>query len=851
MASNKILYGIDLGTTNSSIAKITHGDIEISKSESLKTTSPSCVHFNRKQGVSVGDSSYKQLGEDLIRAFTTPEWEINTFAEFKRTMGSDKLYPCSNLKRSLSSEDLSAEVLKYLKALTKEPVLKAVVITVPAKFTPGQKAATVKAAELAGFDYCELLQEPVAASLAYGMNSKVKDGYWVVFDLGGGTFDAALMKIEDGIMNVIDTEGDNYLGGKNLDYAIVDNIIIPFLSSNYSISRIMADADQMEKLRNAFKAKAEEAKIKLTFNETCDVITELGEELGEDDNGEALELDITISRDQYSELAAPLFQKAIDITKDLLARNNLSGPDLATLILVGGPTYTPLLKEMLSQQISPKIDSSIDPMTVVARGAALHASTIDVPEGIVEPDRSVINLELRYETSSVETREWLTVKLLQKESDFIPDEGVYLVIKRNDGFWSTEKIKLGSDVELIELNLLENATNQFEIELFDPKGNRLISSPSQLTILQGFKHGQKGATLPHQIMIEIHDELFDRDSLTPIKGLEKNKVAPVVGTENRYKTPLDLRPGNANDFVEIPIYAGDYYAEGTKAVYSNLVAVVKISGDDVPALVKANSAVNLTIKVERDEKMNFSAYFPSIDFTWERLIEFARISVPSAEDLALYIGQARTTLEGIYDETDKTKADQIFKDLEVISEKLQNALSNEDFRLQTLNDIRKLQREIDVLEKQVEIPRIEERLRHSYAQLENLLQMIRDNSLDEQLNTEKINAAMTDHKNKLNSFVNDKDRSINKLRLMKDLSNEISLMDMQLRFTLAGREICARILRDYATDFDRLEWSDRAKARALIQRGLNMPDDASERDLLSIVVQLNGLLPAYQQHKLV
>ncbi len=851
MASNKIVYGIDLGTTNSSVAKIKDGKPDICRSETLKYTTPSCVHVNRRQGIIVGDSAYRQLGEDLIKSFTTTEWEINTFAEFKRTMGSDKLYECPNLGRSLSSEDLSAELLKYLKALTKESVLKAAVITVPAKFTPGQKAATIKAAELAGFEYCELLQEPVAASLAYGMNSKAKDGYLIVFDLGGGTFDTALLKIEDGIMNVIDTEGDNFLGGKSLDYAVVDEIIIPYVNKNFSVSRVLSDDNEKEKLRNAFKAKAEEAKIQLSLRSDVDILTDLGVDYGVDDEGRSVELDITLNRDRYNNLARPYFQKAIDMTKDLLSRNNISSADLRSLIMVGGPSYTPLLKEMIQQQITTNIDFSIDPMTVVAYGAALHASTIDIPDGVVDVDRSKINLELKYETSSVELREWLTVKLLVNKSDSIPENGVYLVVKRNDGAWTTEQIKMGSDVELIELSLVENSTNQFTVELYDQSSNRLHCEPNQFTILQGFKHGQKGATLPYQIAIEVHDDLFDRDGLIPIKGLEKNKVTPAIGTENRYKIPVDLRPGNANDFIEIPIYAGDYYAEGTKALYSSLVTMVKISGDDVPALVKAKSDVNLTIKITRDEKMNFSAYFPSIDFSFDHVVEFVSDSVPSADKLESNIREARSTLEHIYDKTDQNQSDRILKELDDLHENLQKARANDDTRLQTLSGLRKLQREIDMIEKNMEIPRIEERLRHAYAELENLMKLIRDNSVEDRLNMDNINAAMSDHKGKLDSLVTDKDRTHKNLKMMRELQTEIEMMDAQIRFSLAGREMCVEIMRDYSAKFDLLDWSDKAKARSLIQTGLSKPPDVDLSELLPIVAELNNLLPFLQQHKLI
>ena len=133
------------------------------------------------------------------------------------------------MEKEYSSEELSAEVLKALKSYITDENIKSVVVTVPAKFTVNQKDATLRAAKLAGFEHCELLQEPIAASMAYGLDAKSKDGYWLVFDFGGGTFDAALLKVEEGIMKVIDTEGDNYFGGKNLDYAIVEEIMIPHI----------------------------------------------------------------------------------------------------------------------------------------------------------------------------------------------------------------------------------------------------------------------------------------------------------------------------------------------------------------------------------------------------------------------------------------------------------------------------------------------------------------------------------------------------------------------------------------------------------------------------------------------
>ena len=236
MARSKIDYGIDLGTTNSGIARMENGEPVILKSDFQMDTLPSCVSFNKKQAIQVGLSAFNTLKRDKLGAMKEFKAESsNTFIEFKRTMGTDKIFPSSNMTREFTSEELSSEVLKKLKSFVTDEDFKSIVITVPAKFTINQKDATSRAAKLAGFEHCELLQEPIAASMAYGLDSTSKDGLWLVFDFGGGTFDAALLKVEDGIMKVIDTEGDNYLGGKNIDYAIVDEIIIPYLQKNFAM----------------------------------------------------------------------------------------------------------------------------------------------------------------------------------------------------------------------------------------------------------------------------------------------------------------------------------------------------------------------------------------------------------------------------------------------------------------------------------------------------------------------------------------------------------------------------------------------------------------------------------------
>ena len=471
MARTKIDYGIDLGTTNSAISRMENGEPTIKKTDTLKDTMPSCVYINKKKAIQVGDSAYNALKRDKLKSMKdSDDFESNAFIEFKRTMGTDKSYSSSNLGKDLTSEELSAEVLKTLKSFVKDENVNSIVITVPAAFKNNQKEATREAAKLAGFNHIELLQEPVAASMAYGLDSNKKDGFWLVFDFGGGTFDAALLKVEEGIMKVIDTEGDNYLGGKNLDFSIVDEIILPYIQENFVIDSILADDTKKQILRNAMKFYAEETKIKLSFNETHNILSDLGDIPGEDDEGEEFELDITVTQADISKALSPVFQKAIDVSKKLLERNNLKGSALDSLILVGGPTFSPVLRKMLEAQIC-KPDTSADPMTVVSKGAALYASTVDVSEEVREQtrDKTKIQLEIANESSTVETEEFVPIKILADKTEGEIPEKVFAEVTRGDKAWSSGKVEINTIGEVVEIQLNEGKTNIFEVVLFDDK----------------------------------------------------------------------------------------------------------------------------------------------------------------------------------------------------------------------------------------------------------------------------------------------------------------------------------------------------------------------------------------------
>lgn len=810
---NKIDYGIDLGTTNSAIARMENGNPTIKKSDTLKDTVPSCVHINRRQDILVGDSAVNMMKNDCVRALKTfKKGKTNTFIEFKRTMGTTTVYESSNMGKDLSSEELSAEVLKKLKSFIQDENLSSIVITVPAKFLNPQKEATVHAAKLAGFKQVELLQEPVAAATAYGLTAKDKDSYWLVFDFGGGTFDAALIKSEEGILLVKDTEGDNWLGGKNLDEAIADQIIIPFLRRNYAINNIIRDPDKKEILRSAVKIHAEEAKIQLSFKDSHHILSDLSDLPFEDENGDEPELDITITQKDMKNVLSPIFQKAINITKDLLRRNNLKGSNLGALILVGGPTYSPILREMLREQITDKVDTSVDPMTVVAKGAALFASTISVSEEEKEAtrDKTKLQLDIKYESASVDLDEMVNVKVLKDKTIGNFPEKIYAEVVRGDGAWSSGKKLIGEKATLIEVLLQEGRSNSFTINVYDEQGDKLECQPNQFSILQGISGLDGMSILPYHIGIAKWFDTEEKDLFIPAKGLEKNKKLPAIGVINGLRTRSTIRPGIARDVIRIPIYQGDYNAEGTNPILNNWITDVIISGENLPALVPERSPVDITIKVDRSEQMHFYAYFQTIDYTEELKIQIKQKEPPTEDLLRKEIEKAKQAALLI-------NTQEIAEQIEILEDQLENEKGSADGKMKILDGLRKELLKLSIIEKAVEWPKFEQELRDAFYALEDLVEGIKTNNDDEKLNMNRVNVHIQEYREKIEQIIKEKN-----IKEAKELTKEIVSMDFNLRNIVSNNAMDVQLLQYVNREFTTFHWKDMNKARQLINQGLQL-----------------------------
>jgi len=715
---------------------------KVSRSKTLKESIPMAVFVNRKGAIQVGDAA--------MNAYKSEISNDNSFVEFKRTLGSDAEYRSSNANRSFSSEELLAEVLKTLISFEKDFNVEAAVVTIPAAFKNNQINAVRKAGYLAGLKQIEIITEPEAAAWAYSLNSENKDGFWLVFDFREGTFDAAVLKISGGIRQVIDTDGDNYLGGKNLDEAIADKIIIPHLQENFVIQEMLADDYKSKILRNSMKFYAEEVKKQMSFNDEVSILTNLGDIPGKDDEGNELELDMTVTASELETAISPIFQKTIHICQELLKRNNLKGHQLTALVLSGKPTLSPILRAMLTEQIC-KPDTSIDPETVIAKGAAIYASTIVLSDGLksYKRDRTKIQLEVNFGPSSFFDEEDGVLKILVDQTESKIPEKIFANVTRQDGGWHSGNIEINAIGEIVTVHLEKNKINTFDIHLVDEFGNRLGCEPSSFNISQGGKGGS--AFLPYNIGIGVQDRNRGKLVFRTIEGLSKSKQLPAAGTLSNLKIPYDIRPGMESDFYELAIYQGEHGADGTRAIYNHHVNTFRFTGNDLPALLPANSVIDIEVKVDINQRIVALVCIPCLAFTFE--FECETVIDAWGEDRANYLNREivngfelinQLKAKGVVD----YELDMAEKELAEIKAQFEINKLAADNQQQVLEKLRKVLKAMDEFESKKEWPKLELELKEAYYRLE---------SLSNDLNNDNIIEMAFQYKTQLNEIIKTKD----------------------------------------------------------------------------------------------
>ena len=384
------IIGIDLGTTNSAVAVLEGKESKIITNPEGNRTTPSVVSFKNGE-TQVGEVAKRQ-------AITNP----NTISSIKRHMGEEG-YKVNVEGKEYTPQEISAMILQYIKDYAEkylgEEVTQAV-ITVPAYFNDSQRQATKDAGKIAGLKVERIVNEPTAAALAYGLDKQDKDEKILVFDLGGGTFDVSILELGDGVFQVLSTNGDTHLGGDDFDNKIIDWLVEGF-KSEHGID-LSADKMAMQRLKDA----AEKAKKDLSGVTSAQISLPFITAGAEG----PLHLETTLTRAKFNELTQDLVERTKVPVRNALADAGLTNADIDEVILVGGSTRIPAVKEAVQAETGHVPNESVNPDEAVALGAAIQG-------GVITGDvKDVVLLDVTPLSLGIETMGGVFTKLIDRNT---------------------------------------------------------------------------------------------------------------------------------------------------------------------------------------------------------------------------------------------------------------------------------------------------------------------------------------------------------------------------------------------------------------------------------------------------
>ena len=658
-----INFGIDLGTTNSLISRFNLGTVEVFKNpKGFRESLPSVV-FYRNDKIVVGEKAEQYAERD-------PK---NVFRFFKRKMGTAEVFPIPSLGQSKSPVELSAEVLKELKTFIHTgEVPQAAVITIPASFDMRQANATKEAARAAGFHQVLLLQEPIAASIAYANSERGRDlegSQWLVYDLGGGTFDVALVRIADGELTVVDHEGNNYFGGMDFDQRIVEQLIVPELERLGSFEDLIPEMHSSSGRYNTLWHKllklAEEAKIDLSHSTSTEIDFSIGNDI-EDDVGDIIEGCLTITRTDFESVVRDAVDTSAQMIKELLTRNALRPKDLEFVLMVGGSTFIPYLRTRIGELLDISVNTGIDPTNAIVIGAAYYAGTKELELNATdrEEEHAATSLKVRmaYERSTRESEELFAARI---DGDV---DGLFYRITRNDGGYDSGRKILTPRLQE-DLPLQEDAFNCFTLRIYDSLNNLV---PTEIPAIQ-IAHGKyaAGQMLPQDVCLILDDEKSRDKALSRV--FQRNTVLP-AHQKRTVEASVTLCHGSDEQIRIV-------FCEGSESHHPDTVAKIGellIPARDLNQDIIKGTDIELHFELSESRTLSVTASVPSIGRTFEKIFKAGERCVANEtlhDDLESLEGRIEKEKDEAIDRENYELADQLDSTLQTVW-KLQEKAEN-------------------------------------------------------------------------------------------------------------------------------------------------------------------------------
>jgi len=628
------MAGIDLGTTNSAIATMEAGQPRLVRISPTEPLLPSAVFIDKRGATYVGSAAREAT-------LTLDEDEGTGYTAWKKRMGQDDPYDFPAANMSMTATQLSAAIIReLLRAYRRETQtdLLSCVITVPAKFDQSAYQATSKAAELAGLKHFPLLQEPIAAVLAYGFTRGDRRANWMVFDLGGGTLDVSLIAVREGKLVVLKEgqAGDPNLGGTNFDRELLDFVLGPKAADSDQRDRYRKWQPDYRPLRDQYKLDnfsekthrtswnrlllaCEQAKIELSRKQ--EAVVELDQPLCLDERGREVMVEVPVTREVFEKLIASDVDRAVHICQMLLSQNRMSGRDLDELILVGGPTKTPYVRAALGDGLGIELRMHIDPMLAVAQGAALHSEGVDIPAECRESRSAPSNgarIQLQYERSS--RQPVCTVAGVVEAGN--ADLGHWNVeIRRDDNLWNSGQLPLDetgfffTDVTLIEHEGGHPCQSLFTTRVVDG-GGRIVASVDEPRIWHPFP--KVNPTLANSLSVATVGN-------ATVVLAPQGEPLP-TRKSGTFQTAQYIRKGSSGDVLAVPVVQATTNllgAEDTEHADCHLhMGSLTVSATDerMAMDLPKGADVDVTFQVDQSQHIKVTAYVPLLDEEFEATV---------------------------------------------------------------------------------------------------------------------------------------------------------------------------------------------------------------------------------------
>ncbi|MCA9682954.1 MAG: Hsp70 family protein [Myxococcales bacterium] len=538
--------------------------------------------------------------------------------------------------------------------------------------------------------------EPTAAALAYGFGKDFERRV-AVYDLGGGTFDASLLETADGFLRVVGHDGDNFLGGRDFDWAIVD----------WAIAQI-ADRQKVEISRGnpahanavrALKQAAEEVKIELSREEEAVLVPAKSLEV----DGREVEVELELSRSALETLCAALVERSVEVCRRLLRQSRVAPESLGRIVFVGGPTLTPFLRERVGAMLGAPIAEGHDPMTLVAQGAAIYAATSGLDGRPVDRNAAskVVGRRLWLQYPAVSSD--LSPHVVGRVVDGAGPRPTRLELQRGDGLWSSESTAVdGEGGFVIGVELLARKSNVFKLVAKDADGAVVPVDPPTITIVQGVTISDP--PLSRTIGVALANDTvriyFERGTPLPAKRTFTHNTVESVAR------------GSEGSVLKIPVVQGEF----DRAHLCRLVGTLEIPSKEIKASLPAGSEVELTLELDRGGRLSARALVPSLDQVFE---EVAHLLVPAAdpEVLAATVEAMQSRLVGLRGDAFRSGTpamlgilDRVEQGLAEVERDLEAARGgNEDAGQRARRSLIELDAELEEVEQSKRWPELEER----------------------------------------------------------------------------------------------------------------------------------------------